>query len=114
MGVENGDLDAHDIALRDLDPDLLLGQGHGEVELLLAHAGGGEHEVAAGTADALLDLAAQGEVFPHEVEKPAHELVALILEELMAAPGGGELAAQAGELHPGWNDLFSGHAAHPL
>ena len=49
--------------------------------------------------DAFLHLQAQRLVFTHQFKKTAHQFIALILEQLMAAAGGQQLALEICQLH---------------
>ena len=65
------------------------------------HQRGGHGEGAVDPHQLLLHLGAEGAKLPHGVQELLHQLVPLVLQQLVAPLGGFQLAFQAGKLHSG-------------
>ena len=86
------DAHAHDILFLNLQMHLLLGDHQRDGEHLILHHATRHRHVAVGLFNAGLHLTAEGFVLPYKVKELAHQLIALILEELMPLARGGKLA----------------------
>ena len=89
---EHRHVHTHHIAAVGFQQHFLLGGHHGGVQLFVAHAGAGQHKVLVALGKPGLHTLAQGLVFAHQIQKLAHQLIALILQQLVAAQGRGQLA----------------------
>ena len=114
VDVKNGDLHAHHISGLRLQIYLLLGRHQRHVEGFLGHPGPGQNEVLVGLPDSRLHLLPERLVLPDQLQKLPHQLIPLILQQLIAAHGGDQLLLQSGQLHAGGIYMFCAHAVRSL
>ena len=98
--------------LRNIHVDLLLGREQSGFERLITHGSFRQNEIGVSVFDALLYPDPQRLVLFDEFEELTHQLVALILEQLMAAGGGIQFFLKLRKLHSGRVDLFDCHDYH--
>ena len=103
LGLEiiYGHIDGHDVLERHRQFHALLGIQQSLLQSLGAHQGGGDGERLMHRHQILLHLSPEGADLPDCIQKLLHQLIPLILQQLVAALGGTQLAFQAGEFHTG-------------
>ena len=107
----DGHVHRHDVAVAHVQLHAGLGVQQRLLQHLRAHDGGGHREGGVGPLEALLHLGTEGAVAADDVQKLLHHLVPLVLQQLVAAGGGAEAALEAGQLHAGGIDGFTGHGS---
>ena len=99
MHVKDGDHNAHHVFLAHIKAHLLSGQHERHVERLVAHHAAGDRHCGVRLLYALLHLDTELFILTNKIEEAAHQLIPLILEQLVASAGGDELALEVCQLH---------------
>ena len=112
--VKHRNVDAHDILLSHLQAHLLLRRHQRRVERGLVHARSGDDKILVGSQYPSLHLLAEGHVLPGKIQELPHQLITLILEELVPPPSCDKFLFRFCKLHAGRSDLCRCHMLSSL